>query len=63
MPRRRQIANRFGSNVLPSAKRKGVLRRLAGAFVNPFTAILFALALVSVFTDIVFVAGGRAELW
>ena len=50
---------RFGSNVLPSAKRKGVLRRLAGAFVNPFTAILFALALVSVFTDIVFAAAGE----
>ena len=49
----------FGSNVLPSAKRKGVLRRLAGAFVSPFTAILFALALVSVFTDIVFAAAGE----
>lgn len=31
-----------------------MLKRLAGAFVNPFTVILFCLAIVSTMTDMVF---------
>lgn len=50
---------KFGANALPAAKKRGILMRLAAAFVNPFTAILFVLALVSVFTDIVFAAAGE----
>lgn len=50
---------KFGANALPAAKKRGIFMRLAAAFVNPFTAILFVLALVSVFTDIVFAAAGE----
>ena len=35
-------------------KKKTLPQRLAGAFINPFTAILFCLALVSSFTDMIF---------
>ena len=35
-------------------KKKSLARRLADAFINPFTAILFFLALVSTMTDMVF---------
>ena len=37
----------YGSNKVTHEKKKSLPRRLAGAFVNPFTAILLCLALVS----------------
>ena len=49
----------FGENVLPSAKKRGVLIRLALAFINPFPVVLAVLALISVFTDILFAAAGE----
>lgn len=54
-----QMRQKYGANVLPTARRRGVFGRLVAAFVNPFTAILFVLALVSVMTDIVFAAQGE----
>ncbi|MCF0260493.1 MAG: magnesium-translocating P-type ATPase [Erysipelotrichaceae bacterium] len=45
--------NRFGSNVVTHGNENAVIKRIAGAFVNPFTAILTVLAGVSVFTDII----------
>lgn len=44
----------YGSNKVIHEKKKSLARRLADAFVNPFTAILFFLALVSTMTDMVF---------
>lgn len=44
----------YGSNKVTREKKKTLLQRLAGAFINPFTAILFCLALVSSFTDMIF---------
>ena len=44
----------YGSNKVTREKKKTLPQRLAGAFINPFTAILFCLALVSSFTDIIF---------
>ena len=35
-------------------KKKSLAKRLVGAFINPFTAILFCLALVSTITDMIF---------
>ena len=43
----------FGRNKVTHEKKKSLVARLAGAFINPFTAILFCLAVVSIFTDIV----------
>jgi len=45
--------DRFGSNKVTHGKRVSVLQRLAKAFVNPFTAILFVLALVSTVMDVI----------
>ena len=44
----------YGSNKVTREKKKSLVKRLAGAFINPFTAILFCLALVSAMTDMVF---------
>ena len=44
----------YGSNRVTHEKKKSLPRRLAGAFINPFTAILLCLALVSTMTDMVF---------
>ena len=45
---------KYGSNKVTHEKKKSLAQRLAGAFINPFTAILFCLALVSTMTDMVF---------
>lgn len=45
--------NKFGVNKVTKEKKKSLLQRLAGAFINPFTAILFCLALVSTITDMI----------
>lgn len=42
----------YGKNKITHEKKKTLFQRLVGAFVNPFTAILFCLALVSSITDI-----------
>ena len=44
---------KFGSNKVTHEKKKSLAKRLAGAFINPFTAILFCLAMVSAMTDTV----------
>ena len=46
--------NKYGSNKVTHEKKQPLLKRLAGAFVNPFTVILFCLAIVSTMTDMVF---------
>lgn len=44
-----------GDNVVIKGRKQTIAGRLFAAFVNPFTLILLALALVSVLTDIVFI--------
>lgn len=55
----------YGSNQVTHQRKKSLAKRLIGAFVNPFTAILFCLALVSAVTDMIFPAmelfGNTAE--
>lgn len=45
---------KYGSNKVKHEKKQSIAKRLAGAFINPFTAILFCLAVVSTMTDMVF---------
>lgn len=45
---------RYGNNKVTKEKKKTLGRRIAEAFINPFTAILCFLALVSAFTDMIF---------
>ncbi|MCD7872689.1 MAG: magnesium-translocating P-type ATPase, partial [Clostridiales bacterium] len=42
---------KYGNNKVTHEKKKSLAKRLAGAFINPFTAILFCLAIVSTMTD------------
>ena len=44
----------YGTNKVTRERKKTLPERLAGAFVNPFTAILFCLAVVSCITDMIF---------
>lgn len=48
----------YGANVVSHGKKESLFKRVGSAFINPFTAILFVLALVSGFTDIVFAEPG-----
>ncbi len=47
----------YGSNII-HGKKESLFKRIWNAFVNPFTATLFVLALVSTFTDIIFAEQG-----
>ncbi|MCL1893986.1 MAG: magnesium-translocating P-type ATPase [Holophagaceae bacterium] len=53
--------DRFGGNQVTHGKKDSLPTRLAKAFINPFTLILFVLALISVFTDIVWASAGEAD--
>ncbi len=44
----------YGNNIVSSKKKKSIFKRIAESYINPFTAILFALAVISFFTDVVF---------
>ena len=44
----------YGNNKVTKEKKKSLLQKLASAFINPFTAILFFLAIVSSITDMLF---------
>lgn len=52
---------RYGSNNITQGKKISFIKRLYEAFVNPFTAILFVLALVSAFTDIILAEPGQSD--
>lgn len=47
------MRDKFGENSITHQKTDSVIKRLAGAFVNPFTIILFVLAIISAITDVV----------
>ena len=44
----------YGDNTVTRERKKTLPERLAAAFINPFTAILFCLAVVSTITDMIF---------
>ena len=44
----------YGVNEITKAEKQTFFDRLREAFINPFTLVLFALAVVSLFTDVVF---------
>ncbi len=44
----------YGENVLTYGRKNSAVQRLVFAFINPFTVVLLVLAVISVFTDIVF---------
>ncbi|MCL2772870.1 MAG: magnesium-translocating P-type ATPase [Oscillospiraceae bacterium] len=52
---------RYGRNKITHGKKISFPKRIIDAFVNPFTAILFALAIVSLFTDVILAGPGDAN--
>ena len=53
--------NLYGENIVVYDKDNTLFKRLIQAFINPFTLILIALTLVSVFTDIILVEPGEKD--
>ena len=43
----------FGKNIITHGKKKSFFKKIVEAFVNPFTVVLFCLALVSTVTDMI----------
>ena len=58
-PEQVERSQEHGSNVLTYGKRESVAKRLFSAFINPFTAILLALAVISAVTDIALASPGE----
>ncbi|MBA4698562.1 MAG: magnesium-translocating P-type ATPase [Ruminococcus sp.] len=50
-----------GSNIVSHGKKEPLLKKLRDAFINPFTIILFALALVSAFTEVILAEPGDKD--
>lgn len=55
------VRDRYGDNVVTHGKKESLFTRICKAFVNPFTAILFVLAVVSGFTDIYLADPGEED--
>ena len=53
--------DRYDNNEVTHGRKDSLPARLAKAFINPFTAILFVIATVSVFTDIFWAEAGEAD--
>lgn len=51
-----ELREKYGNNEISHEKSESVFKRLISAFVNPFTAVLFVLAVISFVTDIVIAA-------
>ncbi len=48
----------YGENILTYGRKNPVIKRIFSAFINPFTVVLLALAVISVFTDIILTEAG-----
>lgn len=51
--------DKYGENIITQGKRESLRRRIVDSFINPFTVILIALAVVSAFTDIILAEPGE----
>ncbi len=56
-----EMREEYGVNIITRQNEDTIFKRFAGAFVNPFSIVLIALAAVSIFTDIVWAAPGAAD--
>ena len=53
-----EAKEKYGENILTYGRKEPLVKRLFAAFINPFTVVLLVLAVISVFTDIVFADPG-----
>ena len=49
----------YGINKITSRAKDSLVKKIVGAFINPFTVVLIVLAVVSLFTDVIFVEPGE----
>jgi Mg2+-importing ATPase len=56
--RAEELRDEYGRNVLSRGKKPPLFKVIAGAFLNPFTIVLLALACVSLFTDVILAEPG-----
>mgnify|MGYP003365523774 CR=1 FL=1 len=54
-----ELRDKYGSNEISHEKPEPVYKRLIGAFINPFTVVLFVLAAISFFTDVIIANPGE----
>lgn len=54
----KDIRDKYGKNEISHEKPEPIYKRLIGAFVNPFTIVLFFLATISLVTDVLIAAPG-----
>lgn len=54
-----KFRDKFGNNEISSQKPEPILKKLIGAFINPFTIVLFVLAAISLFTDVIIASPGE----
>ncbi|MDR0498985.1 MAG: magnesium-translocating P-type ATPase, partial [Holophagales bacterium] len=52
--------DKYGDNSVTHGKKESMLKRVTKALINPFTVVLFALAMISATTDIILAAPGEA---
>ena len=56
-----EMREEHGANVITRHNEDTLFKRIVGAFINPFTIVLIALAVVSLFTDVVWADSGEAD--
>ncbi|MCL1837596.1 MAG: magnesium-translocating P-type ATPase [Treponema sp.] len=56
-----EMRDEHGANVITRQNEDPLFKRIVAAFINPFTIVLIALAMVSLFTDIVWVDTADAD--
>jgi magnesium-translocating P-type ATPase len=56
-----EARDKFGDNTITYEKHDSLFKRIIAAFVNPFTAILFALAMISLFVDVIMAEPGETD--
>ncbi|WP_461249087.1 cation-transporting P-type ATPase, partial [Treponema sp. R6D11] len=57
-----EMRDEYGVNIITYHTEDTILKRIVSAFINPFTIVLFALATVSFFTDVIWAEPGSTDL-
>jgi Mg2+-importing ATPase len=55
------LRDKYGKNEISHEKPEPVYKRLISAFINPFTIVLFVLAAISLFTDVIIAGPGEKD--
>jgi len=56
-----EMRDQYGANIITRQEKLTILHRLWDAFVNPFTVVLFVLAILSLITDVIAAPSGEKD--